>query len=215
MTETLPPTTEPRPAPRPDRAERTRQKILDAAGHCFAAAGYSKTTVEEIAARAGVSKGIVYHHFSGKEGLLERAIEQLVADWIEVSGLEVWVRRTDSLEDAIAGMLRGSLEYARSHPFVKALFQFDPVVLRAFGTSEGIKRLSTEARARMVAAMQAGIARGELRSDLDAERLTDLLRMLDMALIDHLLAPDWIDVSDDRFIDTCVDVLFRGMGAPR
>ena len=215
MTETLPPTTQPQTPARPDRAERTRQKILEAAGHCFAASGYSKTTVEEIAARAGVSKGIVYHHFAGKEGLLERAIEQLVADWIEVSGLEVWIRRTDSLEGAIAGMLRDSLEYARTHPFVKALFQLDPVVLRAFGTSEGIKRLSTEARARMVATMQAGIARGELRADLDAERLTDMVRMLDMALIDHLLAPDWIDVSDDRFIDTCVDVLFRGMGATR
>ena len=72
-----------------------------------------------------------------------------------MSGLEVWVRNTDSLEEAIAGMLRGSLEYARSHPLVKALFQLDPVVLRGFGTSEGIKRLSADARSRVVSVMKS------------------------------------------------------------
>jgi len=208
--------TAPHPLPaRIDRAERTRLRILDAAGRCFAATGFSKTTVEEIAAQAGVSKGIVYHHFDGKDGLLERVIEQLCADWVEVSGLGVWLGRTDSLEDAIAGMLRDSLAYARTHPLVKGLFQLDPLVTRALGSSESVKRLTRASRQHMVDVVRGGIERGELRAGLDADRVADVIRLLDMALIDHLLAPEWIDVSDERFVETCIDVLFRGIGGTR
>ena len=200
---------------RTDRAERTRQRIIDAAGSCFAATGFSKTTVEEIAARAGVSKGIVYHHFDGKDGLLERVVEQLCADWIEVSGLHTWIARTSSLEEAISGMLRGSLAYARAHPLVKGLFTEDPLVTRALGSSESVQRVTDESRRRMVDAIGRGIQSGELRQDLDADRVTDVIRMIDLALIDHLIAQDWIDVSDERFVDTCLDILFHGIGGSR
>lgn len=203
----------PQPLPaRIDRAERTRQRILDAAGSCFAATGFSKTTVEEIAARAGVSKGIVYHHFDGKDGLLERVVERLCADWVEVSGLHTWIARTDSLEDAISGMLRASLAYARTHPLVKGLFTLDPLVTRALGSSESVRRVTEASRRHMVDEIRAGIERGELRSSLDPDRVTDVIRLIDMALIDHLLSRDWIDVSDDGFVDACLDILFNGIG---
>ena len=51
---------------RSERVERKRQRILDAAGQCFAASGYAKTTVEEIARSAGVTKALVYQHIRGK-----------------------------------------------------------------------------------------------------------------------------------------------------
>lgn len=204
----------PHPTPaRSDRGARTRLRILDAAGHCFASAGFSKTTVEEVAAQAGVSKGIVYHHFRGKEGVLEALIERIAADWQEVSGLERWAPRSKNLEEALGGMIRGSLDYARSNPLVRGLFQADPIVVMGLGSSEGVRRLSEESRKRMVAAIEGAVASGELRSDLDAERMASVVRMLNMALIEHLLDPNWIDVSDERFVDTCLEVLFRGIKA--
>lgn len=50
-------------------AAQRRQQLVDVGRGLFAELGYDAATVEEIAARAGVSKPVVYEHFGGKEGL--------------------------------------------------------------------------------------------------------------------------------------------------
>ena len=61
--------------------ERKRQRLLKAASSCFARLGFAKSTVEEIAKTAGISKGLVYVHFSSKEELLEAVLEESLDDW--------------------------------------------------------------------------------------------------------------------------------------
>ncbi|MET9429915.1 TetR/AcrR family transcriptional regulator [Streptomyces sp. NPDC003036] len=62
-------------------AER-RQQLLDIGRTLFAERGFEGTSVEEIAAKAGVSKPVVYEHFGGKEGLyavvVDREMRQLL-----------------------------------------------------------------------------------------------------------------------------------------
>ncbi len=196
-----------------DRAERTRQRLLDAAAQCFASAGFSKTTVEEIAASVAVSKGIVYHHFRGKEQILEALLERTLADWARVSGVEQHIARGGSVLDAFEQTLRASLDYARTNPLIRALFQLDPAIVLGLGNSAAVQKNVREGRVRMVEAMRAGLATGELRRELDPERAADLLRLVTIALIDHLLNPQWIDGSDERLVATCIDVLRRGLRA--
>lgn len=61
-----------------------RRRLLDEAQRLFLERGYDRTTVEEVLAAAGSSKGALYHHFPSKEALLEaladRIAEQSVAD---------------------------------------------------------------------------------------------------------------------------------------
>jgi AcrR family transcriptional regulator len=63
-------------------AER-REQLVDIARGLFAERGFDGTSVEEIAARAGVSKPVVYEHFGGKEGLyavvVDREVRSLLA----------------------------------------------------------------------------------------------------------------------------------------
>jgi AcrR family transcriptional regulator len=51
------------------RAEETRSRILDAAGELFAEHGYDATSVADICAHAGVTKGAFYHHFESKQAI--------------------------------------------------------------------------------------------------------------------------------------------------
>ncbi|MFF5899453.1 TetR family transcriptional regulator [Streptomyces argenteolus] len=59
-----------------------REQLLDIGRTLFADKGFEGTSVEEIAARAGVSKPVVYEHFGGKEGLyavvVDREMRQLL-----------------------------------------------------------------------------------------------------------------------------------------
>lgn len=67
------PTRRPRRAPTPDErrqdADRSRQRLLDAALDVFAAKGYAGARVQEIADRAGVNKQLINYYFDSKEGL--------------------------------------------------------------------------------------------------------------------------------------------------
>ena len=53
-----------------------REQLLDVGRSLFAQKGYDATSVEEIAARAGVSKPVVYEHFGGKEGLYAVVVDR-------------------------------------------------------------------------------------------------------------------------------------------
>jgi AcrR family transcriptional regulator len=199
--------------PRSDRAERTRQRILDAAAQCFAASGFSRTTVEQIAAGAGVSKALVYHHFRAKEAIFEELLERTLTEWARVGRIDEHLTAGGTVVDALAGMVRASLAYARSNPLVRSLYQFDPLVVSFVGSSAAVRKHSEEGRARLADAIRRGVAAGDLRSDLDPARVADVARMLIMAMIDHMLNPEWLDASDERFVETCLEVLFHGVAA--
>jgi len=75
---------DPRSAPRMRMsAVERRAQLIDVARGLFAERGYDGTSVEEVAARAGVSKPVVYEHFGGKEGLyavvVDREMTRLLA----------------------------------------------------------------------------------------------------------------------------------------
>jgi AcrR family transcriptional regulator len=59
-----------------------RQQLLDIGRRLFAERGFEGTSIEEVAAQAGVSKPVVYEHFGGKEGLyavvVDREVERLL-----------------------------------------------------------------------------------------------------------------------------------------
>jgi len=55
-----------------------REQLLNVGRTLFAERGYDGTAVEEIAARAGVSKPVVYEHFGGKEGLYAVVVDREV-----------------------------------------------------------------------------------------------------------------------------------------
>jgi len=64
-----------RPRVRMTGAQR-RQQLLDVGRELFAERGYDGTSIEEIAARADVSKPVVYEHFGGKEGLYAVVVDR-------------------------------------------------------------------------------------------------------------------------------------------
>jgi AcrR family transcriptional regulator len=60
-----------------ERRAATRGAVLQAAQGLFETKGFAATTIDEIAAAAGVAKGAVYHHFASKDALFEAVFEEV------------------------------------------------------------------------------------------------------------------------------------------
>jgi AcrR family transcriptional regulator len=69
---------------RAERREQTRQELISAAEACFVSRGFHATSVDEVAERAGYTKGAVYSNFAAKEDLFfavyERRVEQVLTE---------------------------------------------------------------------------------------------------------------------------------------
>ena len=72
--------------PRTHGGARTRLGILDAAHALFAERGYGGAHVNDIVARAGTTKPMVYYHFGSKEGLFAAVLEEVYAGMRRIEG---------------------------------------------------------------------------------------------------------------------------------
>lgn len=84
---------------RQERATRTRQAILVAAGEVFDEVGYEAATISEILKRSGVTKGALYFHFSSKQELAQQVLGEQVSSFPEVPERDLVLQR--SLDEAL------------------------------------------------------------------------------------------------------------------
>jgi AcrR family transcriptional regulator len=103
---------------RQDRAERTRNTILDAAAAVFTEKGFAGASLSEILATAGVTKGALYFHFSSKEELAMALVEQLwTADLPPTDG-EVTLQTVIDMSHAFAHNIRNDVRVRASNRLV-------------------------------------------------------------------------------------------------
>ena len=80
------------------RSQKTKEKLLKAAITMYTKNGYHRTTVDEIAAEAGVSTGIAYRYFRNKKDLLLSALEfaaEGVKDIVSLNSIDTLDDNTD------------------------------------------------------------------------------------------------------------------------
>jgi TetR/AcrR family transcriptional repressor of mexJK operon len=104
----------PTPLPRTRRSSAKRDAIAEAAAQRFLAGGYLGTTVEEIAAHAGVAKQTVYEHFGGKEQLFT----EIMLNTIDEVGRPFFERlaeleEADDVQVALGGLARELIAVAK------------------------------------------------------------------------------------------------------
>ncbi len=153
---------------RPRRAA-ARQAIVHATAALLAEHGFRATTMDAIAARAGVAKNTIYRRWSSKEELVTDALAELTAPQLETSeGADAYARLLDragnsarTFADPVVGRILPDLlgELQRNSAFA---------VLFA-------ERILKPRRQAVVDDIRREMERGELRPDLDPDHVADLL----------------------------------------
>lgn len=99
-----------------NKSEKTRQRILEAAARTFRDKGYSGTTLNDIAAAAGMRAGSIYYHFESKEQILEEVLEigiRRISEAVvaEVGALPDTARPSEKIRVGIETHLRALLQH--------------------------------------------------------------------------------------------------------
>lgn len=95
-------------------AEATKAQILDAAEEEFARHGFSGARTEAIAAKTGVTKSMIFYHFSSKEGLYQAVLQRPCADIVQAfEGLN---SSELSPEAALRQVISAAIHYCAAHP---------------------------------------------------------------------------------------------------
>jgi AcrR family transcriptional regulator len=187
------------------RREATRQKLYEAAVTLIAEQGFSATTVDEIAERAGVAKGTVYYNFASKsvlfEELLRHGVGLLTASLREAG--ERTATEGGTRVDSLDAMVRAGLVFIDHYPSFTQLY-----VAELWRTNRAWQSTLTAVRQEAVAVVEdvlrEGVAAGELSAEIDVGLTASAL--VGMVLVAAL---DWKAFQPERSLDDVHSALSR------
>ncbi|MEV6481694.1 TetR/AcrR family transcriptional regulator [Streptomyces sp. NPDC051576] len=201
------------PAGRQGRPAYDRDSLLEIAVVVFNERGYDGTGMEELARRLGLSKSSIYHHVSGKEELLElavnRALDALFAVLDEDGGAHG--ERAGDLT-ATARMKR---VVHRSVEVLAAELPYVTLLLRLHGNSLVEQRALARRREfdhRVAELMTRAAAEGGIRADIDPHLASRLLFGTVNSLVEWY-RPDR-GLTAQTLADALTTILFDGLHGP-
>ncbi|MFF4745569.1 TetR/AcrR family transcriptional regulator [Streptomyces sp. NPDC001268] len=187
------------------RRQATRAKLYEAAVTLIAEQGFSATTVDEIAERAGVAKGTVYYNFKSKtelfEELLRFGVGLLTASLQEAA--DEAERRGGTKIEALDRMIRAGLVFIDRYPAFTQLY-----VAELWRTNRAWQSTLMVVRQQAVAVVETvlreGVERGELSEEIDIPLTAAAL--VGMVLVAAL---DWQAFQRERSLDDVHAALSR------
>ena len=145
--------------------DEKREQIAAAAADLFASRGFARTTTARIAERAGVSEGIVFHHFGSKRQLFHRVVADYGQDFVRAMfGDDPSVHRSTPRE-----AIEAAFVYVREHRELHRVFATrdpDLAALVDAGTYDPIV-------AALEKTLASGVAAGVVR-DMDTRIVAEL-----------------------------------------
>ena len=201
---------------KPSRAEKTRltrRRIVAAAADLFLDLGYGATTLDQVAARAGVAVQTVYFHFGNKATLLKEALdvaavgddepvalldrswlEELTAEPDPVRVIELWTNGSREILERVAPLLA----------VVRGTVGTDPDLAAQWDVNEGQRRTAFRVLADLLADSAA------LRPGLTVQDATDLAFLITSAE-NYIVATHTVGWEPERWQRTTATLLAQSL----
>lgn len=193
--------------PRFQRRKQDRpQEISEAAYAVFAEKGYAAARVEEVAKRAGVSKGLLYLYFKTKEELFKAVIKSVV-----IRRVDALVASVEETELSSEAFMRGPLlEFMKRVPgspvaiVIRLLIsegQRHPDLVDYYWNNVVSKGLNT-----ISAFIERGVARGEFRDTAVSNLPQLILEPMMLSMIWRILFTER-ELDTDKLMETHIDMI--------
>jgi AcrR family transcriptional regulator len=195
--------------PRPDVSEERRAQIIEAALACFTRQGYVNTTMDDIAAESGLSKGAIYWYYKSKDDLFEAAVNSVLERVAEKSKTAIMACETATERLRVGA--RSMVEVCREiEGYFGLVVEFWTQSQRREEVIAFWARMITQYRQAITAIFEEGVQVGEFKP-VD----TDALAWMILAAYDglaayHMMMPD---IDMDQISEGFIEALMKGLKA--
>jgi AcrR family transcriptional regulator len=192
------------------KSQERRRRVLAAANRCFGRYGFRKTSVDMIAAEAGVSKALVFAFFGHKDALYDAVIEQTLLAWTGFAEHQA-ARFRDQPDLELASMFRGSFEFAEHSPMLRVLMARRDREIQEKLSS--LPRIVRDWRGRFAEVIQRGISQGVFRPEIDPQLTSLVIHDIQHLYLDKQVAGAQGDYDPER-METALRLLIEGLRVP-
>lgn len=168
------------------------ERLIDAAEKTFLRLGFDRTTIDDIAAQADVSRSTFYRHFSSRDQVLLAVITRATDRYLDLLAEQLEEHQT--LQSFTVEALVSVVSLVRSDPALAAMFDDSgrAAVGRLVGTSAEIKCRARSFARRILEGVRPELL-CELRPDIDIDEAAEHMVLVGLALIQGFGA-----ISDDE-----------------
>jgi AcrR family transcriptional regulator len=200
-------------SPRPDvsaeRRARKRSDIIQAALACFVREGYNNTTMDDIVAESGLSKGSLYWYFKSKDDLFAAALTSVFVDVGQeaVAALE----QCTTASDKMRAVARAATGFGRAaEGFFNLFLEFWASSPRREEASQLWVGLLAQYKDVVAEIIEQGVKNGEFKP-VDAEQLVWAMMAAYDGLAAYIMLMPGLDL--DRISQVFVEALLGGLAA--
>lgn len=175
-----------------DDKDETRTRVLDAAYEQFSRMGIQRSTMEDVARRAGVSRITVYRRFATKDALVEHVVRREFRRYFDQFLLDIGQAET-AADRVVLGFV-SSLRAIRRNPLIGGLIATEPDLVVPSMISDGGRTLAT-VRQFVAGQLRHEQRAGTVSADLDIDHVAELMVRISasfLAIPSHL-----VDLDDD------------------
>ncbi len=176
-----------------DDLDETRARILDAAYDQFCRIGIQRSTMEDVAKRAGVSRITVYRRFATKDALVEHVVRREFRRYFDQFLVEIEQAHT-AADRVVLGFV-SSLRAIRRNPLIGGLLAVEPDLLMPSMIGDGGHTLATVRRF-VAGQLRREQGAGNVPAELDTELVAELMVRLSASFL--AIPSQVVDLDDEE-----------------
>jgi TetR/AcrR family acrAB operon transcriptional repressor len=196
-----------------EEAQETRSQILEAAEKAFYERGVARTTLADIAALAGVTRGAIYWHFSNKADLVRAMLDTLhepLDEMARASENEAELDPLGCMRKLLIHLFHQVAMDPKTRRINEILFHKCEFTDEMCDLRQQRRTVSLDCNVRIGLALRNAVNRGQLPENLDTARAAiSIHAFVDGILYQWLLAPEsfQLHTEAERWVDTGLDML--------
>ncbi|MEV0616528.1 helix-turn-helix domain-containing protein [Nonomuraea sp. NPDC050404] len=174
-------------------SDELRARILDAAYEQFCRMGIRRSTMEDVARRAGVSRITVYRRFATKDALVEHVVRREFRRYFDQFLIDIEQARTPA-DRVVLGFV-SSLRAIRSNPLIGGLIAAEPDLLVPSMINDGGQTLAT-VRQFVAGQLRREQRAGHVPDGLDVDLVAELMVRVSASFL--AIPSQVVDLDDDE-----------------